>query len=93
MNGRVDHLQTSRFKKPERVELTDLLRRAIEDGEVGRVTDRHAGRSIIDGNPNRSRLIVPMISEGKVVGLLSAESPNVNAFSEHDEQVLSILAA
>ncbi len=93
LNGRVDHLQTSLFKNPERVELTDLLRRAVEDGEVGRVTDRHAGRSIIDGNPNRSLLIIPMISEGKVVGLLSAESPNVNAFSEHDERVLSILAA
>jgi diguanylate cyclase (GGDEF)-like protein len=93
LNGRVDHLQTSRLKKPERVELTDTLRRAIEDGEVGRVTDRHAGRSIIDGNPNRSRLIVPMISEGKVIGLLSAESPNPSAFSEHDEQVLAILAA
>jgi diguanylate cyclase (GGDEF)-like protein len=93
LNGRVDHLQTSRLKKPERVELTDLLRRAIEGGEIGRVTDRHAGRSIIDGNPNRSRLIVPMISEGKVIGLLSAESPNPNAFSEHDEQVLAIMAA
>ena len=93
LNGRVDHLQSSRLKKPERVELNGLLRRAIERGEVGRVTDRHGGRSIIDGNPNRSRLIVPMISEGKVIGLLSAESPNANAFSEHDEHVLSILAA
>lgn len=92
LNGRVDHFETTRLKKPERVELTDLLRRVIEQGKVGRITDRHSGRSIIDGNPNRSRLIVPMISEGKVVGLLSAESPNANAFSEQDERVLSILA-
>ena len=92
LKGRVDHLETTRLKKPERVELTDVLRRVIEDGEVGRITDRHIGRSIIDGNPNRSQLIVPMISEGKVVGLLSAESTNANAFSEHDERVLSILA-
>jgi diguanylate cyclase (GGDEF)-like protein len=34
-----------------------------------------------------------MISEGKLIGVLSAESPEVNAFSEREERVFSILAA
>jgi diguanylate cyclase (GGDEF)-like protein len=34
-----------------------------------------------------------MISEGKIIGLLNAESPEVNAFGERDERVFSILAA
>lgn len=93
LNGRIDHLQTAHLEKPQSVELNDLTRRAIEFGEIGKVTDRHEGRKIIDGNPNRSRLIVPMICEGKVVGLLSAESPRASAFTEQDQRVLSILAA
>jgi diguanylate cyclase (GGDEF)-like protein len=67
--------------------------RALDHGEFVSIRDRHEGRSIIDGNPHRSELIVPMVSEGKTVGLLSAKSPKANAFTEHDEQILSILAA
>jgi diguanylate cyclase (GGDEF)-like protein len=93
LKGRVDHLETVRLDRPQRVELTDILLRAIDLGKVVKVRDRHGGRSIIDGYPYRSQLIVPMVSEGKTVGLLSAESPNADAFSEHDERILSILAA
>lgn len=93
LNGRVDHLHTTRLDKPQRIELTDFLRPVVKDGSVGRITDRHEGRSIFDGNPNRSRLVVPMVCEGKIVGVLSAESPKPSAFNEHDERVLSILAA
>ena len=93
LKGRVDPEQSARFQEPRRVQLNDSLRRVIEKREVVRVIDRHAGRTIIDGHPYRSQLMVPMISEGKVVGLLSAESPNVNAFGSKEESVLSILAA
>lgn len=93
LKGRVDQLETLRLDRPQRLELSSILLRAIERGEVIQVRDRHKGRSIIDGHPYRSRLIVPMISEGKTIGLLSAESPNPDAFREHDERILSILAA
>jgi diguanylate cyclase (GGDEF)-like protein len=93
LNGRVDHLESTRLDKPRPTELTATMRRALDLGEVIPVRDRHEGRSIIDGNPDRSELIVPMVSEGKIVGLLSAKSPKASAFGEHDERILSILAA
>ncbi len=93
LQGRADPEQSSHFAQPRRAKMNDQFRRVIDEGQVGRVVDRHAGREIIDGHPFRSQLLVPMISEGRVVGLLSAESPKVNAFGDREERVLSILAA
>jgi diguanylate cyclase (GGDEF)-like protein len=93
LNGRVDHLETTRFYKPQQVELTNTMQRALNLDQVVSVRDHHQGRSSMGGNPQRSELIVPMVSEGKTVGLLSAKSPKAGAFSNHDERILSILAA
>ena len=41
----------------------------------------------------KSALIVPMISHGRVIGILQAESTRVNRFSDIDQKVASILAA
>jgi diguanylate cyclase (GGDEF)-like protein len=40
----------------------------------------------------KSELAVPMISRGRTIGVLNAESVEVGAFSEEDEKILSILA-
>jgi diguanylate cyclase (GGDEF)-like protein len=40
----------------------------------------------------RSELAVPMISRGRTVGVLNAESVELGAFLEKDEKILSILA-
>ncbi len=40
----------------------------------------------------KSAMLVPMITHGKITGLLIAESPRVGAFEEHDEKFLSVLA-
>lgn len=93
LKGRLDHEQTARYEKPQTVVPNAIMRQAIEEGEIRRVLNRHPGRMVIDEHPNRSQLFVPMISQGKVIGLLAAESPRVNAFTERDERVISVLAA
>lgn len=40
----------------------------------------------------KSELAVPMVSRGRTIGVLNAESAEVGAFSEKDEKILSILA-
>ncbi|GAB4325616.1 MAG: hypothetical protein Kow0074_19480 [Candidatus Zixiibacteriota bacterium] len=93
LRGRADPEQTSHFAQPRRARMHDVFRRVIDQMQVVRVVDRHTGRHVIDGHPYRSQLIVPMISEGRLIGLLNAESPKVNAFGDREEHVLSILAA
>lgn len=45
-------------------------------------------------NPEtRSELAIPMLYQGRVVGVLDLESPQVNYFTEDHEQTLMILAA
>jgi diguanylate cyclase (GGDEF)-like protein len=93
LQGRADPEQSSQYAQPRRTKVNDAFRRAIEEMSAVRIVDRHAGREIIDGHPYRSQLLVPMISEGRLVGILSAESPKVNAFGDREERVFSILAA
>lgn len=42
--------------------------------------------------PMRSELIVPLIRENRLIGALNLESPQVGAFSEIDEKLLSVVA-
>ena len=45
-------------------------------------------------NPEtRSELAIPMIHQGRVIGVLDLESPQLNYFNEHHVQTLSILAS
>jgi len=64
----------------------------IERGEARRIVDRHASERGPGRSSCQSCLLVPMISQGKVIGVLVAQSPKVNAFSERDERVMSVLA-
>lgn len=41
----------------------------------------------------RSELIVPLVRENRLIGALNLESPQVGAFSEIDEKLLSVVAA
>jgi diguanylate cyclase (GGDEF)-like protein len=83
---------------------TSNLREIITlDGIVGEVVHTGESKRLIDLEHNekyipmiagaKSALVVPMISHGKVIGILQAESTRVNRFSDIDQKVASILAA
>ena len=73
------------------------------DGVAGDVVHSAEPKRLIDLEQNekyipslkdaKSAMIVPMISHGKVIGILQAESTRVNRFSEIDQKIASILAA
>jgi len=79
------------------------LRAAPTEGLVGAaatlrepvvVPDVTADPRYIMVNPEtRSELSIPMIHQGKVIGVLDLESPQLNYFTEDHVQTLSILAA
>ncbi len=92
LKGRIDEDLTERLERPLPIEPSEAFKRVIRSNETVRVLDRFAGKPVVEGGAFRSQLIVPMISEGKLVGLLNAESPHPNAFTERDERVMSILA-
>jgi sigma-B regulation protein RsbU (phosphoserine phosphatase) len=59
-----------------------------------RVPDVTLDSRYIMVNPEtRSELAIPMLYQGRVVGVLDLESPQVNYFTEEHEQTLMILAA
>jgi diguanylate cyclase (GGDEF)-like protein len=74
-------------------ESMELPYRVIRGGEPVRVVDMS---SRTDYEPllksARSVMMVPMVTHGKITGLLSAETPRRGAFEEQDERFLSVLA-
>jgi sigma-B regulation protein RsbU (phosphoserine phosphatase) len=59
-----------------------------------RVADVTLDPRYIAVNPEtRSELAIPMLNQGRVIGVLDLESPQVNYFTEQHEQTLTILAA
>jgi len=79
------------------------LRAAATEGLVGAaatlrepvvVPDVTADPRYLMVNPEtRSELAIPMMHQGKVIGVLDLESPQLNYFTEDHVQTLSILAA
>jgi sigma-B regulation protein RsbU (phosphoserine phosphatase) len=83
--------------------LQGRLRVAPNEGIVGaaattlrpvRVPDVTRDARYVMTNPEtRSELAIPMVHQGRVVGVLDLESPQLNYFTEDHVQALSILAA
>lgn len=93
LKGRINEELTERLERPFPIEPNDAFKRVVRDMETVRVMDRMQGKQVLDGHQFRSQLVVPLVSEGKLVGLLNCESPHANAFTERDERVLAILAS
>jgi diguanylate cyclase (GGDEF)-like protein len=82
--------------------LVDPPRPIRSDGVVGRVAlTGHVERivdvkscpyyiSVLEGA--KSELAVPMVSRGRMVGVMNFESKNMGNFTEHDQKLVSILA-
>ncbi len=65
----------------------------VQSGIARRVQDIAAAPEYLSVHPRtRSELCVPLKVEAQVIGVVNAESETVNAFSEQDEALLSILA-
>lgn len=65
---------------------------AVQQDKTLRVEDVHAfpGHIACD-SASRSEIVLPIHSNGKVVGVLDIDSPELDRFSESDEQGLEIV--
>ena len=65
---------------------------AVAQDKIQRVEDVHAfpGHIACD-SASRSEIVLPIHSNGKIVGVLDIDSPELNRFSEGDEQGLALV--
>jgi PAS domain S-box-containing protein len=67
--------------------------RTALDGEPHLVMDVNANTDYVAFNPRtRSAVAVPLLDQGKVIGVLNAESDLLDAFDKEDEEALQALA-
>lgn len=67
---------------------------AAQSRETQRVEDVHAfpGHIACDSASN-SELVVPLVKDGKLIGVLDLDSPNIGRFSEEDQAGIERLVA
>lgn len=83
-----------RHRQPRQIEPAGLLVQVLESGSPRRIIDLESSDGYIPLMKDaRSGLIVPMISQGRVIGILNTESTRVNQYTEMDQKVFSILAS
>jgi len=93
LHGRIQDLDTTIYLEPQPVRQTPVFKAVLESGEARRnVNPRQDRRDSAQKEFSRSQLAVPMIFQGKTMGILNAQSPEINAFNERDEHVSAILA-
>jgi len=65
---------------------------AVQEGRILRVKDVHAfpGHIACDG-ASRSEIVLPIRSNGKIVGVLDIDSPEIDRFCESDEAGLAVV--
>jgi diguanylate cyclase (GGDEF)-like protein len=82
-----------KYDVPQKTPLSGVAGSVAESGKAERIIDvRNDPRYTPGLKGERSELAVPMVSRGKVVGVLDARARNLGDFTEQDERVLSILA-
>ena len=66
---------------------------AVKEEKIQRVADVHTfpGHIACDA-ASRSEIVLPIRSEGRIVGVLDIDSPEPERFSEEDEKGLALLA-
>lgn len=83
-----------KFDPPKKIPLTGITGSVVKSRKGVRIFDvRTDPRYVLGLEDARSEMAVPMISRGKVVGVLDAESKKIGAFEEADQKVFSILAS
>jgi serine phosphatase RsbU (regulator of sigma subunit) len=66
----------------------------IQTGQAVRVGDVSKDPQYINArSTTRSEMAVPLLSEGKVIGCFNLESDHENAYSDHDQELLTTFAS
>jgi diguanylate cyclase (GGDEF)-like protein len=82
-----------KYDVPKEVPLSGITGSVVKTRKAERVMDvRNDPRYISGLEGGRSELAVPMISRGKIVGVLDSQSREPGDFNQQDQKVLSILA-
>jgi len=91
--ARMELGQTHLMKPPMLFDLAGISGYVARTGRPQRLFDISTDDRYQPGLTGaKSELAVPMISRGRTIGVLNAESVEIGAFSEKDENILAILA-
>lgn len=70
-----------------------LLPQAVREGRIVYAPDVSQNTNYITGDPRtKSELVIPLKSSGEIIGALDLQSPEANAFSQHDKRVVTAFA-
>jgi diguanylate cyclase (GGDEF)-like protein len=91
--ARMQHGRVSLMKPPVLYDMAGISGYVARTGRLKKLYDVTTDSRYQPGLQGaKSELAVPMISRGRTVGVINAESTNLGQFSEKDEKILSILA-
>jgi diguanylate cyclase (GGDEF)-like protein len=83
-----------KYDPPPEIPVNGIVGSVVKKGKGKRIFDvTYDPRYIPRTEGAKSEMVVPMISRGKVVGVLECESKKAGAFSEQDQKIFSILAS
>ncbi len=93
LKARMESGEKKMYKDPPVVELEGIIGQVVKTGRAERLFDTELDPRYVPGlRGARSQMVVPMISRGTMIGVLSAESRQAGAFLDKDQKIFSILA-
>lgn len=93
LKARMEGGQKRIYQDPPVVNLEGLIGQVVRSGRPERIFDSELDPRYVPGlRGTRAQMVVPMVSRGTVIGVLSAESRQVGAFLDKDQKIFTILA-
>jgi diguanylate cyclase (GGDEF)-like protein len=90
----VENGESKILKTPKLIKPNGVVARVIQTGVPERIVDVSSCPYYVESlRDAKSELAVPMLSHGRSIGVLNAESFSIGTFTEHDQKLVSILAA
>ncbi len=91
--GEIKEGESIKYSEPEATRLKGIHREIVNNGKPIRVFDVTKYPELgLDPKDTRFFMAVPMVSRGKVIGVMDARSTRTGAFLDQDEKIFSILA-
>lgn len=91
--GEIKEGEGIKHSEPEATRLKGIHREIVNNGKPIRVFDVTKYPELeFEPKETRSFMAVPMVSRGKVIGVMDARSTRMGAFLDQDEKIFSILA-